>query len=176
MKLEGSLAETDFLDLVQELHAAHWSGLMTLTQQGVGRSITAQDGRLVFASSSSVYGANAKLPFSVQDNVDHPISLYAASKKANELMAHAYSHLYRIPATGCFDRQAGRLDRPYSAGAGRHRGDAVGDGFEARRQHDVRPAMPQRRDGIISLRQAAHRAAAQPLELEAVRRDDIGQR
>jgi UDP-glucuronate 4-epimerase len=55
---------------------------------------------LVFASSSSVYGANTKLPFSVKDNVDHPISLYAASKKANELMAHAYSHLYRIPATG----------------------------------------------------------------------------
>jgi UDP-glucuronate 4-epimerase len=55
---------------------------------------------LVFASSSSVYGANTKLPFSVQDNVNHPISLYAASKKANELMAHAYSHLYRIPATG----------------------------------------------------------------------------
>ena len=55
---------------------------------------------LIFASSSSVYGANTKLPFSVQDNVDHPISLYAASKKANELMAHAYSHLYRIPATG----------------------------------------------------------------------------
>jgi UDP-glucuronate 4-epimerase len=55
---------------------------------------------LLFASSSSVYGANAKLPFSVHDNVDHPVSLYAASKKANELMAHAYSHLYRIPATG----------------------------------------------------------------------------
>ena len=55
---------------------------------------------LVFASSSSVYGANTKLPFSVRDNVDHPISLYAASKKANELMAHAYSHLYRVPATG----------------------------------------------------------------------------
>lgn len=55
---------------------------------------------LVFASSSSVYGANTKLPFSVRDNVDHPISLYAASKKANELMAHTYSHLYRIPATG----------------------------------------------------------------------------
>ena len=55
---------------------------------------------LIFASSSSVYGANTKLPFSVRDNVDHPISLYAASKKANELMAHAYSHLYRIPATG----------------------------------------------------------------------------
>jgi UDP-glucuronate 4-epimerase len=47
-----------------------------------------------------VYGANTKLPFSVRDNVDHPVSLYAASKKANELMAHAYSHLYRIPATG----------------------------------------------------------------------------
>ncbi len=55
---------------------------------------------LLFASSSSVYGANTKLPFSVQDNVDHPISLYAASKKADELMAHAYSHLYRIPSTG----------------------------------------------------------------------------
>ena len=57
-------------------------------------------GHLLFASSSSVYGANTKLPFSVHDNVDHPISLYAARKKANELMAHAYSHLYRIPCTG----------------------------------------------------------------------------
>jgi UDP-glucuronate 4-epimerase len=57
-------------------------------------------GHLLFASSSSVYGANTKLPFSAHDNVDHPVSLYAASKKANELMAHAYSHLYRIPATG----------------------------------------------------------------------------
>ena len=55
---------------------------------------------LVFASSSSVYGANTRLPFSVHDNVDHPISLYAATKKANELMAHAYSHLYRLPTTG----------------------------------------------------------------------------
>jgi UDP-glucuronate 4-epimerase len=55
---------------------------------------------LLFASSSSVYGANTKLPFSVHDNVDHPISLYAASKKANELMAHSYSHLFRLPATG----------------------------------------------------------------------------
>jgi UDP-glucuronate 4-epimerase len=55
---------------------------------------------LLFASSSSVYGANAKLPFSVRDNVDHPISLYAASKKANELMAHSYSHLFQLPATG----------------------------------------------------------------------------
>jgi UDP-glucuronate 4-epimerase len=55
---------------------------------------------LLFASSSSVYGSNAKLPFSTHDNVDHPISLYAASKKANELMAHSYSHLYRMPCTG----------------------------------------------------------------------------
>ena len=55
---------------------------------------------LVYASSSSVYGANTKLPFSVHDNVDHPVSLYAASKKSNELMAHCYSHLYRVPATG----------------------------------------------------------------------------
>ena len=57
-------------------------------------------GHLVYASSSSVYGSNSKLPFSEKDNVDHPVSLYAASKKANELMAHAYSHLYAIPATG----------------------------------------------------------------------------
>jgi UDP-glucuronate 4-epimerase len=55
---------------------------------------------LVFASSSSVYGANTRLPFSVHDNVDHPISLYAATKKANESMAHAYSRLYALPATG----------------------------------------------------------------------------
>jgi UDP-glucuronate 4-epimerase len=55
---------------------------------------------LVFASSSSVYGANRKVPFATTDNVDHPVSLYAATKKANELMAHAYSHLYGIPMTG----------------------------------------------------------------------------
>ena len=57
-------------------------------------------GHLVYASSSSVYGINSKLPFSVHDNVDHPISLYAATKKANELMAHTYSHLYGLPTTG----------------------------------------------------------------------------
>ena len=55
---------------------------------------------LVFASSSSVYGANTRIPFSVHDNVDHPLSLYAASKKSNELMAHTYSHLYGLAATG----------------------------------------------------------------------------
>ncbi|MBI3303967.1 MAG: NAD-dependent epimerase [Deltaproteobacteria bacterium] len=55
---------------------------------------------LVYASSSSVYGANTKMPFSVHDNVDHPVSLYAASKKANELMAHTYSHLYGLPTIG----------------------------------------------------------------------------
>ena len=55
---------------------------------------------LVYASSSSVYGANEAMPFSVHDNVDHPVSLYAASKKANELMAHTYSHLYNLPTTG----------------------------------------------------------------------------
>jgi UDP-glucuronate 4-epimerase len=55
---------------------------------------------LVYASSSSVYGANTRMPYSVHDNVDHPVSLYAASKKANELMAHVYSHLFRLPTTG----------------------------------------------------------------------------
>jgi UDP-glucuronate 4-epimerase len=55
---------------------------------------------LVYASSSSVYGSNTKMPFSIHDNVDHPLSLYAATKKANELMAHTYSHLYDLPTTG----------------------------------------------------------------------------
>lgn len=55
---------------------------------------------LVYASSSSVYGANEKMPFSTSDNVDHPVSLYAATKKSNELMAHTYSHLYNLPTTG----------------------------------------------------------------------------
>ncbi|MEZ5446159.1 MAG: NAD-dependent epimerase [Gammaproteobacteria bacterium] len=55
---------------------------------------------LVYASSSSVYGANTRMPFSVHDNIDHPVSLYAATKKANELMAHTYSHLYNMPTTG----------------------------------------------------------------------------
>ncbi len=55
---------------------------------------------LVYASSSSVYGANTKMPFSTSDNVDHPVSLYAATKKSNELMAHTYSHLFNIPTTG----------------------------------------------------------------------------
>lgn len=59
-----------------------------------------QVAHLVYASSSSVYGANTLLPFSIHHNVDHPVSLYAATKKANELMAHTYSHLYRLPTTG----------------------------------------------------------------------------
>jgi UDP-glucuronate 4-epimerase len=68
---------------------------------------------LVYASSSSVYGLNEKMPFSVHDNVDHPISLYAASKKADELMAHTYSHLYRLPTTGLrFFTVYGPWDRP----------------------------------------------------------------
>ena len=68
---------------------------------------------LVYASSSSVYGSNTKMPFSVHDNVDHPISLYAASKKANELMAHTYSHLYNLPTTGLrFFTVYGPWDRP----------------------------------------------------------------
>ena len=60
----------------------------------------AKSGHLVYASTSSVYGGNTRMPFSVRDNVDHPLSLYAATKKANELMAHTYAHLYGIPCTG----------------------------------------------------------------------------
>lgn len=68
---------------------------------------------LVYASSSSVYGSNTNMPFSVHDNVDHPISLYAATKKANELMAHTYSHLYQLPTTGLrFFTVYGPWDRP----------------------------------------------------------------
>lgn len=68
---------------------------------------------LVYASSSSVYGSNTKMPFSVHDNVNHPVSLYAATKKANELMAHSYSHLYHLPTTGLrFFTVYGPWDRP----------------------------------------------------------------
>ncbi|MFC1750639.1 NAD-dependent epimerase [Pseudomonadota bacterium] len=68
---------------------------------------------LVYASSSSVYGANTKMPFSVHHNVDHPVSLYAATKKANELMAHSYSNLYKIPTTGLrFFTVYGPMGRP----------------------------------------------------------------
>jgi len=68
---------------------------------------------LVYASSSSVYGSNTKTPFSIHDNVNHPVSLYAASKKANELMAHTYSHLYGLPTTGLrFFTVYGPWDRP----------------------------------------------------------------
>src|SRR4051812_19886820 len=68
---------------------------------------------LIYASSSSVYGANKKMPFAVTDPVDHPVSFYAATKKANELMAHSYSHLYRLPTTGLrFFTVYGPLGRP----------------------------------------------------------------
>ena len=68
---------------------------------------------LVYASSSSVYGSNSKMPFSVHDDVNHPVSLYAATKKANELMAHSYSHLYQLPTTGLrFFTVYGPWDRP----------------------------------------------------------------
>jgi UDP-glucuronate 4-epimerase len=60
----------------------------------------ARVGHLIYASSSSVYGGNTRMPFSVHDNVDHPVSLYAATKKANELMAHSYAHLFEVPCTG----------------------------------------------------------------------------
>jgi UDP-glucuronate 4-epimerase len=70
-------------------------------------------GHLIYASSSSVYGGNGKMPFSTQDNVDHPLALYAASKKANELMAHAYSNLYKLPTTGLrFFSAYGTYGRP----------------------------------------------------------------
>jgi UDP-glucuronate 4-epimerase len=84
---------------------------------------------LVYASSSSVYGANHTLPFSEDQNVDHPVSLYAATKKANELMAHSYSHLYRMPRPGC-------AFSPFTGlGAAGHVADAV----HARHARESRP-------------------------------------
>lgn len=84
-----------------------WTGIGNRDSELANPSMTSESRvpssgsrHLVFASSSSVYGINTKLPFSTGDNVDHPISLYAATKKANELMAHTYSHLYGIPCTG----------------------------------------------------------------------------
>ncbi len=81
---------------------------------------------LAYASSSSVYGANTKMPFSVHHNVDHPVSLYAATKKANELMAHTYSHLFRLPTTGL---RFFTVYGPWGAGHGLvqvHQGDPGG--------------------------------------------------
>ena len=84
-------------------------------------------GHLVYASSSSVYGANTKLPFSVDDKTDHPVSLYAATKKANELIAHSYSHLYRLPVTGLrFFTIYGPWGRPDMANVPLYQGDRGG--------------------------------------------------
>jgi UDP-glucuronate 4-epimerase len=76
--------------------SSNLTGFLNILEQCRWGDVT----HLVYASSSSVYGANTHMPFSVHDNVDHPISLYAATKKANELMAHSYSHLYNLSATG----------------------------------------------------------------------------
>ena len=87
---------------------------------------------LIYASSSSVYGANTKLPFSVADRTDHPVSLYAATKKANELMAHAYGHLYRLPTTGLrFFTIYGPWGRPDMAIFSVHQGDRRGKADQA---------------------------------------------
>ena len=93
---------------------------------------------LVYASSSSVYGANHTLPFSEDQNVDHPVSLYAATKKANELMAHSYSHLFALPTTG-----TALLHRLRAVGPARHGADAVHEG-DPRRRAD--PRVQRRQD------------------------------
>ena len=84
---------------IENPHAYVDSNLQGFTNILEGCRHTGVD-HLVYASSSSVYGGNTRMPFSEHDNIDHPISLYAATKKANELMAHAYSHLFRLPTTG----------------------------------------------------------------------------
>ena len=117
----GDLADADFLRRCFETHRprrvihlaaqagvrysiSHPGAYVQSNLVGFGNLLeacrTVEVEHLVYASSSSVYGANSKQPFSVADGVNHPVSLYAATKKANELMAHTYSHLYRIPTTG----------------------------------------------------------------------------
>jgi UDP-glucuronate 4-epimerase len=86
------MSETDFGSVVD----ANLTGFTTILEGCRHHGCR----HLLYASSSSVYGSNTKMPFSVHDNVDHPLSLYGASKKANELMAHAYAHLFGLPATG----------------------------------------------------------------------------
>jgi UDP-glucuronate 4-epimerase len=110
-ELENVFGNTPF-DIVVNLAAqagvryslSHPEAYVTANLVGFGNLLEAcrhnETNHLVFASSSSVYGANTNMPFSVHHNVDHPVSLYAATKKANELMAHAYSHLYDIHCTG----------------------------------------------------------------------------
>ncbi|HAK50728.1 MAG TPA: capsular biosynthesis protein CpsI [Gammaproteobacteria bacterium] len=84
------------IDHPQDVIDNNVAGFMNVLEQARKLNVS----HFVYASSSSVYGSNEKVPFSVSDNVDHPISMYAASKKANELMAHVYSHLYGLPSTG----------------------------------------------------------------------------
>ncbi len=118
---EGDVADAAFIDAVfasfrpqRVIHLAAQAGVRYSLKNpaayiqsnlvGFGNMLEAcrhhEVEHLVYASSSSVYGANTRLPFSVHDSVDHPVSLYAATKKANELMAHSYSHLYGLPTTG----------------------------------------------------------------------------
>jgi UDP-glucuronate 4-epimerase len=108
----SSLFTTERIDVVIHLAAqagvryslTHPQAYIDSNLVGFGNILEAcrrhEVGHFVYASSSSVYGANTQMPFSVHQNVDHPVSLYAATKKANELMAHSYSHLYRLPTTG----------------------------------------------------------------------------
>ena len=98
-----------------------WSGFLNVLEGCRHHEVA----HLVYASTSSVYGANTKMPFSVHDNVDHPVSLYAATKKANELMAHTYSHLYRLPVTGLrFFTVYGPWGRPGHGAVPVHQGHA----------------------------------------------------
>ncbi len=119
---------------------------------------------LVFASSSSVYGANTQMPFSVHQNVDHPLSIYAASKKANELMAHAYAHLYRLPVTGLrFFTVYGPWGRPDMALFKFTRNILAGEPIDVFNQRPSRARLHLRRRR--RRRRAAHcrsHSAAQP--------------
>jgi UDP-glucuronate 4-epimerase len=120
-------------------------------------------GHLVYASSSSVYGANTEMPFSVHHNVDHPVSLYAATKKANELMAHSYSHLYRIPTTGLrFFTVYGPWGRPDMALFKFTRGILAGDPIEVYGNGALRRDFTY----IDDVTQGVVRAAARPATAE----------
>src|SRR5258707_257327 len=130
-----------------------------------------QVGHLVFASSSSVYGANTRLPFSEHDNVDHPVSLYAATKKANELMAHSYAHLYRLPCTGLrFFTVYGPWGRPDMALFKFTEGILAGRGSRGV-SHDSDDSL----DDIVDIGEIAHHFAAVEHRYRPSGEDSLGE-
>lgn len=124
---------------------------------------------LVFASSSSVYGANTKIPFATSDNVDHPISLYAATKKTNELIAHTYSHLYDIPVTGLrFFTVYGSWGRPDMAYFKFVKAIAEGSAIDVYNYGEMQRDFTYIDDIVEGLVRVMHKPPSQPLSARSI--------